>query len=130
MSTAIVIIVVIAVLVWAGFTQVQARQQVDVETTLSPNDAAHIVEKYFGAIWTSVSGSGRFNYRPKLRKGAPTISVDIQPAELGCEVHIWTSAWKSYFGLMNHATLMWRKKRGLASRLLPEVSRPEPTAAD
>lgn len=34
-------------------------------------------------------------------------------------MQIWTSEWASWFGVMNHATLMWRKKRGLAARLIP-----------
>lgn len=127
--TAVIVIIVLVVIVWMVFTQSQARQQVDVSSPLSPPEAAQVTRKYFGPIWTAVQGEGQFNYRPKLRKLPPTVSIDIKPAAHGSDVHIWTSAWSGKFGIMNHATLMWRKKRGLASRLAPGSVQKQPPGA-
>jgi hypothetical protein len=111
-------IVVILLISWAIFVQFSARRQVDLSVGLSERDAAQAIAGYFGALWTQVSGQGELNYRPKLRRNAPTLSISLRPVSLGqCEVSIWTSAFSTRYGLMEHAQLMWRKKRGLASRL-------------
>lgn len=58
------------------------------------------------------------------------IIVHITSVADGRDVQIWTSEWASNFGVMNHATLMWRNKRGLAARLTPPTQNPEtPTTA-
>lgn len=112
------ILLFIALVAWLIFTQVAARQQVDLSVNRSERDAAAEIAGYFGMLWTQVHGVGDINYRPKLRMNAPTISIKLQPVDLGrCEVSIWTSAWTVRYGLMWHAQLMWRKKRGLAARL-------------
>jgi hypothetical protein len=119
--------VVIALIVWAIFTQVAARQQVDLSVNRNERDAAQEIAAYFGMLWTQVPGAGDINYRPKLRVKAPTLSISLQPVDLGrCEICIWTSAYTVRYGLMQHAQLMWRKRRGLAARL----SRPEAAATD
>lgn len=111
-------IVVILLISWAIFVQFSARRQVDLSVGLSERDAAQAIAGYFGALWNQVPGQGELNYRPKLRRNAPTLSISLRPVSLGaCEVSIWTSAWSTRYGVMGHAQLMWRKKRGLASRL-------------
>jgi hypothetical protein len=121
------IILVIALIAWAIFMQIAARQQLDLSVNRSERDAAAEIASYFGLLWTHVSGAGDINYRPKLRMKAPTLSISLRPVDLSrCEVSIWTSAWTVRYGLMWHAQLMWRKKRGLAARL----SRTAVTATD
>lgn len=114
----IVILMIIALVAWAVFLQIQARKQVDIATSLSEQDAAQVVTDYFGVLWTQVGGAGHLNYRPKLRVGAPTISISFAPSgTTACEVSIWTSHFHTRYGLMSHAQLAWRKKRALAGRL-------------
>lgn len=113
---------VIALAVVAGLaslvaTQVAARRQVDLEVTCARAQAAQVVEKYFGPAWTRVSGPGTYNFRPKLRLHAPTISITLRGSETRSEVSVWTSDYDTVYGGMYHAGLMWRKKRGLAKRL-------------
>jgi hypothetical protein len=109
---------VIVVVGWGIFCQVAARQQVDVETQLSEQDAARCVVDYFGVMWTRVDGPGHLNYRPKLRMHAPTVSVGFAPdGTSSCTVNIWTSAFTTKYGMMYHAQLAWRKKLQLAGRL-------------
>lgn len=79
MATAVIVIIVLVVLGWMVFTQGQARQQVDVSSHLSAQEAALVTRKYFGPAWTLVDGPGQFNYRPKLRKAPPIISITITP---------------------------------------------------
>ena len=125
-------ILVILLISWAVFVQFSARRQVDISVGLSERDAAQAIAGYFGALWTQVSGKGELNYRPKLRRNPPTLSISLRPVSLGqCEVSIWTSAFSIRYGLMEHAQLMWRKKRGLATRLArvadPAGNRPTAT---
>jgi len=112
------VLLVLSLIGWTVYVQISARQQVDVVTTLSEQDAAQEVLRYFGVLWTQVPGRGHVNYRPKLRADAPTMSINFSPdGTAACVVSIWTSHWTKRYGLMSHAQLMWRKKRGLAARL-------------
>jgi hypothetical protein len=120
-------LVVLLLLVWAGwvvFTQAGARQQITISTKHDVATARQMVAASFGVVWTRVKGRGQENFRPKLRMHAPVLSVDYQPAEGGgSSVHIWCSAYKTKFGLMAHAQLMWRKKRSVARALNPAGTR-------
>jgi hypothetical protein len=103
---------------WAIFVQVGARQQVDVATSLTEQDAGEVVRNYFGALWSQVDGPGHVNYRPRLRAYAPVISISFSPnGTRECGVSIWMSSWKTRYGVMAHAQLVWRKKLVLSSRL-------------
>jgi hypothetical protein len=116
--TVLIIILIVLAVVAVGLVQVQARSQHDVTTLADVQEAAAIVEAYFGLIWTPVNGPGEYNFRPKLRAYAPTISIRTEPEESGgTTVSIWTSSFTTHYGLMGHAALMLRKKRGLAKRL-------------
>jgi hypothetical protein len=111
-------LVIIAFIGWTIYVQIGARQQVDVSTKLTEQDAGELVTNYFGALWTLVDGPGHVNYRPKLRVGAPVISISFNPdGTRECGVSVWTSAWRTRYGLMAHAQLAWRKKQALASQL-------------
>lgn len=115
---ALFILLVLAAIGWAIFVQYSSRKQIDILTKVSEQEAAEQVMAYFGALWTQVPGNGHLNYRPKLRMNAPTISVNFSPNGTSeCEVSIWTSQFSTRYGLMEHAMLMWRKKRGLTARL-------------
>lgn len=112
------VLILVAVLAAAIYVQVAARKQVTVETSLSPDQAAQVVKKYFGLTWNEEGGPGDFNYSPKLRRDPPTISINTKPAPNGgSHVDIWVSGATHMLGFMGHAMLMWRKKRGLAAKL-------------
>jgi hypothetical protein len=112
------ILVVISLISWTIFVQYSARQQVDLTVAMSERDAASAVLDFFGLMWTQTDGAGDVNYRPKLRAHAPTLSISFAPAGTSeCEISIWTSHYKTRYGIMGHAQLMWRKKRALAARL-------------
>ena len=117
MSTVLLVLVVVALGAIAIFLQTQARQQVSVRSPHSPPQVLQLVRQQFGPTWRDVPGSGDVNFVPRMRKQPPTLSIDIVPSGTGSEVQIWTSEWASKFGIMNHAMLMWRKKRSLAARV-------------
>jgi hypothetical protein len=98
-------------------TQVAARQQVDLDVRRPRSESAEIIDRYFGPVWLRVSGPGTYNFRPKMRMHAPIISVTLRGSEATSHISVWTSHYKTVYGGMYHAGLMWRKKRGLAKRL-------------
>jgi hypothetical protein len=111
-------LLIILIVAWAVFVQIGARQQVDVATKMTEQDAGEVVRNYFGALWSQVDGPGHVNYRPRLRAYAPVISISFSPdGTRECGVSIWTSSWKTRYGLMVHAQLVWRKKMALCGRL-------------
>lgn len=116
------VLVVIALLCWVIFVQVDARRHVVVEVPMSEQAAAEIVAACFNVTWTRISGKGDLNYRPKLRVGAPVVSIAFDPDGTSkCGVEIWTSQFSTRYGMMNHAQLAWRKKRKLASELVKNL---------
>jgi hypothetical protein len=126
MTTAIVIIVIVAVVVAIVLLQIAARQQTQFTCERPRQEVVNIIHGYFGVMWTSVSGPGTFNYRPKLKMYAPTISITAASRTAGgCDVSIWTSDYRARYGLMFHGGAMVRKKRGLAKRVLAESTSPD-----
>ncbi len=118
----LIVLVLLAWAAWVVFTQVGARQQITISTEHDVAAARKMVAASFGAVWTRVKGRGQENFRPKLRMHAPVLSVDYRSADGGgSSVHIWCSDYKTKFGLMAHAQLMWRKKRAVARALHPPV---------
>lgn len=112
------VLVVIALLSWAVFVQVGARKHVLLEVPMSEQAAAEVVAGCFNISWTQVTGEGDLNFRPKLRMGAPVVSIDFAPDGMSkCGIEIWTSRFSTRYGMMSHAQLAWRKKRKLASEL-------------
>src|ERR1700753_1540760 len=92
-------LVIIAFVAWTIYVQIGARQQVEVATKLTEQDAGELVTDYFGVLWTLVDGPRHVNYRPKLRAYAPVISVSFTPdGTRACAVSIWTSSWKTRYG--------------------------------
>lgn|SRR5664280_976405 len=114
----------ITVIGWIIFSQITGRQQLDVHSPLPPAEADRVITKYFGVAWDkSPSGSREYGFKPRARAYAPTLSVSCEPAQdAGSLVRMWLSGYHTYAGVMAHATLMWRKKRGLAKRLTQPVS--------
>jgi hypothetical protein len=116
----LIVLVLLAWAAWVVFTQVGARQQITISTEHDVAAARKMVAASFNVVWTRVKGRGQENFRPKLRMHAPVLSVDYQSADGGgSSVHIWCSDYKTKFGLMAHAQLMWRKKRAVARALNP-----------
>ncbi|GLY47533.1 hypothetical protein [Lentzea sp. NBRC 102530] len=112
------VLVIILLLGWAIFTQVRARTQLDVTAALSEQQAGQLVMEHFGVMWSQVEGPGHLNFKPRLRKWPPTISVNFTTSGTAqCEVSIWTSHWTSHYGVMGHAQLAWRKEAALARKL-------------
>jgi hypothetical protein len=112
-------LIVLCGLGWLIFTQLAGRQQLDVHVPDSIDVVRSVVRKSFGPAWSKdVEGKGMDNFRPRLRKGPPVLSVDYEPTEDGgCDVHIWASAWTSMWGLMGHGQLIWRKRLYVARKL-------------
>ncbi|MFC7612833.1 hypothetical protein ACFQV2_03445 [Actinokineospora soli] len=119
-------LLIIAVIAWTVFVQVQARRQLDVLVPLSEKAAAEAVTSLFGVTWSQVEGRGHLNFKPRLRRHAPTLSISFEPEGTGkCQVSIWTSAWKTQYGVMAHAQLAWRKKRSVANRIQQVPTQPQ-----
>jgi hypothetical protein len=123
--------IVIGVVVLVGLaalvvTQVAARGRLDVDVPCPRSESDRVVDEYFSRIWSRVPGPGTYNFRPKLRTKAPTISVTVRGSESMSHVSVWTSEFETTYGGMHHAVLMWRKKRGLAKRLLSCQNQPVP----
>ncbi|MGW4210938.1 hypothetical protein ACWEIJ_23305 [Lentzea sp. NPDC004789] len=111
-------LVVVVVIGWNIFVQVRARTQLDVTTALSEQQAAALVAEHFGVLWTREEGAGHLNFKPRLRKWPPTVSVSFTPNGTSqCGVSIWTSHWTTRYGVMGHAQLAWRKEATLARKL-------------
>jgi hypothetical protein len=125
MEVLVAAVVILAVVVPVTLTQIWARQQLDLALTCSRAEALEVVTGYFGPVWTEVSGPGTFNYRPKLRMHAPTISIMVESSGIaGCRVSVWISHYKTKYGCMYHAGLMARKKRGIGKRFAPAIAAP------
>lgn len=125
MGAFLTFLVVAAVIAWQIFVQTSARRQLDIAVRMSEQEAAEIVRSSFNAVWGAVDGPGDLNYRPRLRGHAPTVSITFSPNGVReCEVSIWTSAWRSHYGIMAHAQLMWRKRRRIALRLTESLTAP------
>lgn len=118
MGTFLFVVVVVMLLGWYGFVQSGAREQLNVLSPHAPGEIPTIVHKHFGLLWARVEGEGQLNYRARMRKGPPTLSVSLRAHPSGgTEVTIWMSRYESLLGLTGHAQLAWRKKRSLASLL-------------
>lgn len=111
------VIGVIAVLALIIAAQLGARQQLRVDSQLELPEAQRIIEKSFGPAWKRMHGPGEYNYMPRGRKGAPTLSIDCAGAGSGSVIELWMSQHAGGFGIANHALLIWRKKRKVAARL-------------
>lgn len=117
------ILIILAIVVGVIFVQVQARQQTSLHTPLEPGQAAEVIRRYFRIAWSPESGPGDFNFTTRLRKYPPIISIKCDAApEGGSNVDIWVSGSHTILGAMAHAQLLWRKKRGLANRLINSAS--------
>jgi hypothetical protein len=82
-----------------------------------------VVDEVFGNGWSRINGPGHINVKPKFRAGAPTISINVVPATSGgSDVTMWLSAWKTRYGAVGHAQMVWRKERALRTSLSDAVS--------
>jgi hypothetical protein len=125
-----VVLLLLAFLAWLAFTQVGGRQQVSVSTGHSVDESRQIVAASFGLAWSQADGPGQENFRPRLRAHAPVLSIDYESAEGGgSTVDMWCSNFKTTYGLMIHAQLMWRKKRAVARALNPPAVTSPPIPA-
>ncbi len=115
---ALITVLVLAFVAWAIFTQVAARQQTSISCSCDPATVRRIVSKSFGIWWNAVPGRGDDNYRPKRGSKAPVLSISYGMAEGGgCNVDIWCSHGVKNYGVLNHAQLVWRKKRAVVRAL-------------
>jgi hypothetical protein len=114
----IIFLLILAFIAWNAFMQIMARQQTSITCSYDPAAARRIVSKSFGIWWTAVPGRGDDNYKSKRGSRAPTISIKYDLSQNGgCDVDVWCSAWVKNYGVMNHAQLMWRKKRAVVRAL-------------
>jgi hypothetical protein len=123
---AILILVMMAVIAYLIVTTIKGREQLNVQSRYSPEEAARAVSQGVGGMWKPVDGRGQLNFKQRLKRGAPTISVDLVPDTQGCRVDIWVSAWEGKWGLMNHGGSAWRKKNAIA-RMVSSAPAVRPT---
>jgi hypothetical protein len=124
----VIFLLVLALIGWAAFTQISARQQTSVSSPYDVATARARAAQCFGATWASVAGKGDLNFKPRMRARAPVISVSFGPSDRGgSEVDVWCSAFARRYGLLEHGQLVWRKKRALARALAePAPGSPRP----
>jgi hypothetical protein len=129
---ALITVLVLAFVAWAIFTQVAARQQTSISCSCDLATARRIVSKSFGIWWNAVPGRGDDNYRPKRGSKAPVLSISYGTAEGGgCNVDIWCSHGVKNYGVLNHAQLVWRKKRAVVRALAQaEVALTQPGGSE
>jgi len=116
-------IVILSALATVGallLIQTKARRQLHIATPTGKTQAGNIVEACFDEHWKSVSGPGTFNYQPKLRDHAPTISITVSGNDACSTVTIWTSRYDGSYHGMCHAALMVRTQHTLTKRLTSE----------
>lgn len=114
----LITLLILAFIAWAAFTQIMGRQQTSVSCSYDPATARKIVSKCFGMWWTTVPGNGDDNFKSKRGSKAPVISISYgMSATGGCDVDIWCSHGVKQYGVLNHAQLVWRKKRAVARAL-------------
>ena len=115
---ALIFVLFLAVVGWNTFVQVVARQQTSITCSYDADTARRIVSQSFGMWWKPVPGKGDDNYKAKRGSNAPTLSIDYDMGESqGCQVEIWCSHGTKRYGVVNHAQLVWRKKRAVAKAL-------------
>lgn len=129
---ALITLLVLAFVAWAIFTQVAAQRQTSISCSCDPATARRIVSKSFGIWWNPVEGRGDDNYRPKRGPKAPVLSISYDRAEGGgCNVDIWCSHGVKNYGVLNHAQLVWRKKRAVVRALArAELALTQPSASE
>lgn len=63
-------------------------------------------------------GNGDDNFKSKRGPKAPVISISYDMSGTGgCDVDIWCSHGVKQYGVLNHAQMVWRKKRAVARAL-------------
>jgi hypothetical protein len=127
---ALITLLFLAVAGWNTFTQIMARQQTSISCSYDVATARRIVSQSFGMWWKAVPGNGEDNYKSKRGSSAPTLSISYDVADGGgCHVDIWCSHGTKRYGVLNHAQLVWRKKRAVAGGLArEELARSQPLA--
>ena len=127
---ALITLLFLAVAGWNTFTQIMARQQTSISCSYDVATARRIVSQSFGMWWKTVPGNGEDNYKSKRGSNAPTLLISYDVAEGGgCHVDIWCSHGTKRYGVLNHAQLVWRKKRAVAGALArEELARSQPLA--
>jgi hypothetical protein len=116
--SALITLLFLAVIGWNTFTQIMARQQTSISCSYDVATARKIVSQSFGMWWKAVPGKGADNYKSKRGSNAPTLSISYGMAESGgCDIDIWCSQGTKRYGVLNHAQLVWRKKRAVAGAL-------------
>lgn len=111
---------IVAFLVWQFLASRKALATSIVHSSRSPAEVAQAINSAFGGVrsvlWTDTNGPGMINRRRRGKGGGITISIDIEPVQGGgSEVHMWSSAGTSYFGLFaNFAGAVNSRKRAIA----------------
>lgn len=113
---AILILTALAVFGSLVYIQAKAHQQLDVETPAGTRQASDIVRQQF-RDWKPVSGPGTYNFQPRQRDHAPTLSITVNGTDVSSTVTIWASRYDSSYRGMYHATLLWWRQRGLVKEL-------------
>jgi hypothetical protein len=114
----LITLLILAFIAWGMFTQIMARQQTSVSCSYDSATARKVVSECFGRWWTAVPGDGADNFKSKRGSKAPVISISYDRSESGgCDVDIWCSHGVKQYGVLNHAQLVWRRKRAVVRAL-------------
>lgn len=103
-------LLIFAVLGWNVFTQVAARRQYDVITSLSAEEIRSIVDDAFSGRGWEARRTGNEIRAESTRPNGPTVAARIEPLSETNNVSVWTSNWTTRGIIMNHGQLAWRKK--------------------
>ena len=106
---------------WLIYTQFSARSHHEIVTSKSQAQVEQAVDAVFGTKQKNrVPGKGRINIRPRWKRNAPTVSIDLKSTadSTGVTVAVWMSEWETRYGIAGHAAWVWRKKGALRRALL------------
>ena len=75
--------------VWNAYVQVVCRRQVDIETAMSVDDAAAVIERLFGGrTWDLRRSDYDFRASNRLKLHSPTIAVHLEAHSGSTKVNV------------------------------------------
>ena len=124
MDIGTIFLLMIAVVVAVWVISVLARKHVYAVTSLSPEDAATVLDSKFSSLaWKRVDGRGAVNYQARgLSIGGrtpPVVSIHLSTDDdtgLTC-VEFWMSEWTSQWGMVSHVEKVFWKRWSIPKAL-------------
>ena len=119
----VLVLAFVGIFVWQFMATKSALATTRVESRLSVEDAAQVVQGVFGgarnALWTGASGPGAINMRRRGKDGGIVMSVDIeQMPGGGSATNMWASSYNEYLVVLaNFAGSVNSRKKAIAQLL-------------